>query len=687
MDAILQELGAVAESESSVEHNVLREKVLSSLRLPETIGVFEPVTVIGGFPELTSESKRALFANLHREINEAEREGLDHALLKLKLLRSWIGKNEEIFEKVRQGFKAVEDSRKGSHTLTLSDVRNLPAPDYRGSSSDYRSRYVRGGNHRGGGVGGGDLGLNDQHLVFTEQNREKQKWNIDDAAIEALAEEAKGPSSSPPFISIGDDDDDDQELIGVERQENNTKKRSRSSGDSGVSSSSSSSSSAAASIKISKRSSTTSQRTSRNNKSNSNNSGRSSSSSSGSSSKGASSSGNGDNTVTCPICTSELHIPRGFTAESVLDKHIDRCSRRSSSSASASGSSSRKSLAEYDESEQHYEEDWMDDDEEEETERVPVRRQRLSRRNSTSPQEDDDEINEDGPDASDVDEDEDEDEEELFNQRSNKRNKKTRRTSSTTVTAASISVKRRNQPEKRLSRSTKGGRVPVDRTEVFIVDDWEDRDYLARLVKAGVIHEEDDDSVDTVDEGKKYSVSFCITIFLILTPLFRLSFVTALQFHGYVATDYGTEIDKHAWNRLFEYQREGMRWMYDLYQRGVGGILGDEMGLGKTAQLCCHFGSLARSFQQARGKSGIFLVVCPATVLHHWLKEMHMWCPALRCVIMHSVSKTGSELHNLGEDGIELVLRRLQRSVDTKGREPPLTSPHSNISPCRYINL
>ena len=658
MDAILQELGAVAESESAVEHNVLREKVLSSLRLPETTGVFEPVTAIGGFPELTSESKRALFANLHREINEAEGEGLDHALLKLKLLRSWIGKNEEIFEKVRQGFKAVEDSRKGSHTLTLSDVRNLPAPDYRGSSSDYRSRYVRGGNHRGGGVGGGDLGLNDQHLVFTEQNREKQKWNIDDAAIEALAEEAKGPGSSPPFMPIGDDDD--QESIGIERQENNTKKRSRNSGDSGVSSSSSSS--AAASIKMSKSSSTTSQRTSRNNKSNSNNS-----SGSSSSSNGASSSGIGENTVTCPICTSELHIPRGFTAESVLDKHIDRCSRRSSSSASASGSSSRKSLAEYDESEQNYEEDWMDDDEEEENERVPVRRQRLSRRNSISPQEEDDEINEDGPDASDV----DEDEEELFNQRSNKRNKKTRRTSSTTVTAAIISVKRRNQPQKRLSRSTKGGRVPVDRTEVFIVDDWEDRDYLARLVKAGVIHEDDDDSVNTVDEGKNYFVSICITILLIqkpLTPLFYLSFVTALQFHGYVATDYGTEIDKHAWDRLFEYQREGMRWMYDLYQRGVGGILGDEMGLGKTAQLCCHFGSLARSFQQARGKSGIFLVVCPATVLHHWLKEMHMWCPALRCVIMHSVSKTGSELHNLGEDGIELVLRRLQRSVDTKGR-------------------
>ena len=206
MDAILQELGAVAESESAVEQTVLKEKVLSSLRLPEAVGVFEPVTVIGGFPELTSESKRALFANLHREISEAQGEELDHALIKLKFLRSWIGKNEEIFEKVRQGFKAIDDSRKGSHTLTLSDVRSLPAPDYRGSSSDYRSRYVRGSNHRG--EAGGDLGLNDQQLVLTEQNRAKQKWNIDDAAIEALAEEAKGPAKGFPSMLPAPDDEE-----------------------------------------------------------------------------------------------------------------------------------------------------------------------------------------------------------------------------------------------------------------------------------------------------------------------------------------------------------------------------------------------------------------------------------------------------------------------------------------------
>jgi len=38
-----------------------------------------------------------------------------------------------------------------------------------------------------------------------------------------------------------------------------------------------------------------------------------------------------------------------------------------------------------------------------------------------------------------------------------------------------------------------------------------------------------------------------------------------------------------AWmnNRLFGYQREALRWLWDLHRSGAGGVLGDEMGLGK----------------------------------------------------------------------------------------------------------
>jgi SNF2 family DNA or RNA helicase len=64
-----------------------------------------------------------------------------------------------------------------------------------------------------------------------------------------------------------------------------------------------------------------------------------------------------------------------------------------------------------------------------------------------------------------------------------------------------------------------------------------------------------------------------------------------------------------------------------------------------------HFGSLSRLYRQQQGRSGIFLIVCPATVLQHWLKELRRWVPEMRCVIMHTISKTGGELHKLGEEG------------------------------------
>jgi SNF2 family DNA or RNA helicase len=43
-------------------------------------------------------------------------------------------------------------------------------------------------------------------------------------------------------------------------------------------------------------------------------------------------------------------------------------------------------------------------------------------------------------------------------------------------------------------------------------------------------------------------------------------------------TDFGTEVFPATWDSLHAYQKEGCKWMYRLYQTGVGGILGDEMG-------------------------------------------------------------------------------------------------------------
>ena len=124
------------------------------------------------------------------------------------------------------------------------------------------------------------------------------------------------------------------------------------------------------------------------------------------------------------------------------------------------------------------------------------------------------------------------------------------------------------------------------------------------------------------------------------------------------------------WEKLHHYQKEGVRWLWGLCEDRIGGVLGDEMGLGKTAQLCVHFGAIAQTtikrHQQrygsnSRGRDHVmppmkFLVICPATVLQHWNREMNAWNPLARSIIMHSISPTFNEILSLGENGIRIAL-------------------------------
>lgn len=197
-----------------------------------------------------------------------------------------------------------------------------------------------------------------------------------------------------------------------------------------------------------------------------------------------------------------------------------------------------------------------------------------------------------------------------------------------------------------------GGKVLEENK--LVEDDWENKDFLHRISSCSEIGDaQDEEEVGEgeggIDNGDGSRLTWC-------------------------ETGFGTKCYESTWNALHEYQKEGCRWMYKLYQEGVGGILGDEMGLGKTAQLCAHFGSLAelRSRETSMGENsnrdggGIFLIVAPATVLHHWLNEMHRWCPLMRTVIFHDISPTGSILNKKSEKVIEAAIRRLQLDNTTR---------------------
>ncbi|GKT46751.1 DNA repair and recombination protein RAD26 [Colletotrichum spaethianum] len=94
---------------------------------------------------------------------------------------------------------------------------------------------------------------------------------------------------------------------------------------------------------------------------------------------------------------------------------------------------------------------------------------------------------------------------------------------------------------------------------------------------------------------------------------------------------------------LFAYQKTGVHWLAELYEQGVGGIIGDEMGLGKTVQAIAFVAALHYSKKLDKP----VIVVVPATVMQQWVNEFHRWWPALRVSILHS---SGSGMVNVNED-------------------------------------
>ncbi|KAI7834243.1 SNF2 family N-terminal domain-containing protein [Kickxella alabastrina] len=91
-------------------------------------------------------------------------------------------------------------------------------------------------------------------------------------------------------------------------------------------------------------------------------------------------------------------------------------------------------------------------------------------------------------------------------------------------------------------------------------------------------------------------------------------------------------VPRQIWDKLLEYQKAALRWMFTLHQQNAGGILGDEMGLGKTVQVAAFLASMYHSHLLSQPS----IVVCPATLMRQWVREFHTWWPMLRVVILHS---------------------------------------------------
>ena len=99
---------------------------------------------------------------------------------------------------------------------------------------------------------------------------------------------------------------------------------------------------------------------------------------------------------------------------------------------------------------------------------------------------------------------------------------------------------------------------------------------------------------------------------------------------------------------LRPYQQNGLWWLATMCESGLGGCLADDMGLGKTIQVI----ALHLYLHRPAAKSGPTLVVCPASLLGTWEREIRKFAPGIPVRRFHG---GGRHLQELATDEIALV--------------------------------
>nr|XP_003229740.2 PREDICTED: DNA excision repair protein ERCC-6-like [Anolis carolinensis] len=101
----------------------------------------------------------------------------------------------------------------------------------------------------------------------------------------------------------------------------------------------------------------------------------------------------------------------------------------------------------------------------------------------------------------------------------------------------------------------------------------------------------------------------------------------------------GLMICRELHDKLFEHQKEGVAFLYNLYhKKRQGGILADDMGLGKTIQIIAF---LSGMFDAGLVRS--VLLIMPVTLVNNWMREFANWVPGIRVKVFHGTSKKERE--------------------------------------------
>ena len=131
----------------------------------------------------------------------------------------------------------------------------------------------------------------------------------------------------------------------------------------------------------------------------------------------------------------------------------------------------------------------------------------------------------------------------------------------------------------------------------------------------------------------------------------------------------GFSIPGDVYPSLFDYQKTGVQWLWELYSQQVGGIVGDEMGLGKTIQVIAFLAGLHYSKKLTKP----IIVVAPATVMKQWVNEFHTWWPPFRVSILHT---SGSGMIDVGRE-VQEEDKLVSRLASDSSRKPQTKSQKS----------
>ncbi|KAM0025907.1 putative DNA helicase chromatin remodeling SNF2 family [Helianthus debilis subsp. tardiflorus] len=109
--------------------------------------------------------------------------------------------------------------------------------------------------------------------------------------------------------------------------------------------------------------------------------------------------------------------------------------------------------------------------------------------------------------------------------------------------------------------------------------------------------------------------------------------------------------------RLLKHQREGVKFLYNLYKSNCGGILGDDMGLGKTIQaiafLSAVYGKDDKTTPPPKAK-GPTLIICPSSVIQNWESEFSKWS-TFHVAIYHGTNRD-IIFEKIQSHGVEILI-------------------------------